>query len=85
VNYISPINYPFILVYNPKLLILGFSINQAVNLNYSRIFGSIINYKYIINTRRIKLFDRVSNITPINRGVFLFLFLVIKGSYKKIT
>jgi hypothetical protein len=69
VNYISPINRPFILVYSPKLLIFGFSINQIVNLNHSRVFGSIINYKYIINTRRIKLFDYTNNIAFINRGV----------------
>jgi hypothetical protein len=73
VNYISPVNCFFIFVYSPKLLILGFSTNQAVNLNYSRVFGSIINYKYIINTRRIKLFDRVGNIILINQGVFLIL------------
>jgi hypothetical protein len=68
-NYINPVNRPFILIYSPKLLIFGFSTNQAVNLNYSRVFGSIINYKYIINTRRIKLFDYISNIVFINRGV----------------
>jgi hypothetical protein len=68
-NYISPINRPLILVYSPKLLILGFSTSQAVNLNYSRVFSNIINCKHIINTRRIKLFDRVSNIILINRDI----------------
>jgi hypothetical protein len=69
VNYINPINRPFILVYSPKLLILGFLTSQAVNLNYSRIFSSIINYKHIINTCKIKSFDHISNITLINQDV----------------
>jgi hypothetical protein len=67
VNYINPINCFFILVYSPKLLIFGFLINQIINLNYSRIFGNIIN------TCRIKLLNRVNNITPINQGVLFIL------------